>query len=156
MPKIRPGMKKPPRDFDKICSVLDSFEGQMKDAVAGGDAKSQRKNQVTWDVARINYKRTRAVFDACFREKLISEKCLDYCCEMNFVDAGLVRRWRIGGYETLCCVACVQSAGTAGGTCACRVPGRVLPNPCATCGCTGCSSGQRPKKAKSEKEDTIE
>lgn len=135
-------MKKPPRDFEKINDVLDTFEAQMKDAVAGSDDKKKGKNQMTWEVSKINYKRTRAVYDACFRAKSISEKCLDYCCEMNFVDAGLIRRWRIGGYETLCCTACVQSAGKTG-TCACRVPGKTLANPCAACGCTGCASGSR-------------
>ncbi|CUG23956.1 Hypothetical protein, putative, partial [Bodo saltans] len=109
------------------------FEAQMKDAIAGGDEK-KRKHQMTWEVAHINFKRTRAVYDACYRTKTISVKCLDYCCEMSFVDAGLIRRWRIGGYETLCCTACVQSAGKTG-TCACRVPGKTLSNPCATCGC---------------------
>jgi bud site selection protein 31 len=141
MPKIRPGMKKPPRDFDKINGVLDAFEAQMKDAIAGGDEK-KRKHQMTWEVAQINFKRTRAVYDACYRSKSISEKCLDFCCDMNFVDAGLIRRWRIGGYESLCCTACVQSAGKTG-TCACRVPGKTLSNPCATCGCTGCASGTK-------------
>jgi bud site selection protein 31 len=147
MPKIRPGMKKPPHDFEKINAVLDAFETQMKDAIIGDESKKVRKNQTTWEVASINYKRTRAVFDACVREKTISQKCLDYCCEMNFIDSGLVRRWRLDGYETLCCSACVQSAGKSG-TCACRVPGKKLPNPCATCGCTGCASGSRRDDAK--------
>lgn len=59
-----------------------------------------------WRVASINHQRTRYVFNACFREREISKEVFDYCSEMQFIDGGLARRWRLPGYEQLCCTAC--------------------------------------------------
>lgn len=59
-----------------------------------------------WRVAQINQARTRYVFDAYVRERRISKEVYDYCCEMGFIDGGLAKRWRLAGYERLCCVAC--------------------------------------------------
>ncbi|KAH9581912.1 G10 protein [Trypanosoma melophagium] len=214
MPKIRPGMKRPPPGFELISEKLDEYDVDMRLALSDDPTqaqiplskqstkKSSSSNSVAtphdtekrentdekasdhntgdyekpvpplWRVARINRERTRYVYDACYREKLISSEVLNYCCEMNFVDAGLVRRWRLPGYERLCCTACCVP-GTASaaarmvnkyanrhkterrgrsddendGTCICRVPAEQRRNKrftgCTVCGCTGCGSGEK-------------
>lgn len=214
MPKIRPGMKRPPPGFDLISDKLDEYDADMRQALSDDPMQSQipigrqntkkkcsnngvvaphtaEKKEDTgenatdnnagdddkpapplWRVARINRERTRYVYDACYREKVISTEVLNYCCEMNFVDAGLVRRWKLPGYERLCCTACCVP-GTASaaarmvnkyanrhkterrgrgddehdGTCICRVPAEQRRNKrfagCTVCGCTGCGSGEK-------------
>lgn len=193
MPRIRPGMKKPPPGFEKINEKLDEFELLMKEAVQAPslgilpssssslvatqqkekkkepsntsrkrkyevlddftnnnnnngqhentkdsssqeeinsssnqkkgnevgeeecqeevdvlDEMVQREQEVPplWRVAQINRDRTRYVYDAHYRHKTISQEVYDYCCEMQFIDSGLARRWRLAGYEKLCCTAC--------------------------------------------------
>lgn len=137
MPRIRPGMRKPPPGFDRIAAQLDEFEEQMKEAVQapsqgvfGPSSHAGRQNARShkrpreeeveesekeeseqavpplWRVAEINRRRTRLVYDAFYREKTISKEVFDYCCEMQFIDGGLARRWRLLGYERLCCVTC--------------------------------------------------
>ncbi|KAF8291649.1 putative G10 protein [Trypanosoma cruzi] len=186
MPKIRPGMRRPPPGFELINDKLDEYDTEMRIVMAddpqqaqlparsrkakrGGVATGSTKEDVKegkgaseaelgnsekpvpplWRVARINRERTRYVFNACYHEKTVSTDVLNYCCEMNFIDAGLVRRWKLPGYERLCCTACCvpgtasaaartvnkhtnrQSHGRrednggeerAEGTCICRVP----------------------------------
>ncbi|CCW62212.1 unnamed protein product [Phytomonas sp. EM1] len=163
MPRIRPGMKKPPPGFEAINDALDTFEDAMKlalqeestgvvgqttcprnakdkdsfvetrrrrvEGVRGeDDTNDDEDNEVKdpkessqihdkaqasaepmpplWRIAQINHERTRYVFDAFFRLKAISKEVYDYCCEMQFIDEGLARRWRLPGYEHLCCIAC--------------------------------------------------
>lgn len=189
MPRIRPGMKKPPPGFEKINDKLDEYELLMKEAVqapalgvlAPPSAPHQRENkkEITntrkrgreaqedgneieesstydkelekpensfsaeesktaehkeeeqeedsfpaepdalrevvqreqevpplWRVAQISRDRTRYVYNARYRQNSISQEVYDYCCEMQFIDAGLARRWRLPGYEKLCCTAC--------------------------------------------------
>ncbi|RNF05421.1 putative G10 protein [Trypanosoma rangeli] len=186
MPKIRPGMRRPPPGFELINDKLDEYDAEMRlvlsddpqqaqlptcgsgakrSGVASGstekiaeDGNGTKKAEVVdlekpvpplWRVARINRERTRYVFSACYLEKAISNEVLNYCCEMNFIDAGLVRRWKLPGYERLCCTACCipgtasasarmvskhtnrnkpgRREGNSGearveGTCICRVP----------------------------------
>lgn len=143
MPKIRPGMRKPPADFSVVCDALDDFERQMKDAVCATDGV-KKKHEVTWDVAKLNFAKTRHVFE-CYTKRRISAECLQYCCDMHFVDAGLVKKWKLSGYETLCCVKCVQSSNfsTGAAACVCRVPHRRHSQPCSICGCSGCASGKK-------------
>ena len=146
MPKIRPGMRPPPKGFDVVSDALDAFEQQMKDAV-NDTADGKGKGEAMWAISSINFRRTRHLFDLCFKTKEISREVLDYCAAMGFIDAGLVKRWRIPGYERLCCVTCVTpSATNSGGSCVCRVPPgqrRVKGGPCKICGCTGCCSGAK-------------
>lgn len=59
-----------------------------------------------WRMASINRARTRYVFLAYAKQHLISKEVYDYCVEMQLIDGGLARRWRLPGYERLCCTAC--------------------------------------------------
>lgn len=142
MPRIRPGMPRPPAGLDAIASRLDEFEAAMRDAVAA-PSTGTRRVEALWAVAQVNRDRTRFVFDA-FRTGTISESLLHYCGKVQWIDGELIKLWNIPGYERACCTACVRSADTAFGTvCACRVPrakraaGELR---CAQCGCSGCAS----------------
>ncbi|KAH8611314.1 putative G10 protein [Trypanosoma vivax] len=216
MPKIRPGMRRPPPGFELITEKLDEYDADMrlamaedpllakhttgpqnnkKDACSTADNEKDndcdacvsadngedmpRPEPPLWRVARINRERTRYVYDAYHREKKINKDVLDYCCEMNFVDAGLVRRWGLPGYERLCCTACCVPGGASAtarmvskytnrdkkerrtqdgtgseGTCVCRVPKekRRAKNfsGCTACGCVGCSSGGKRMREEGE------
>ncbi|KPA77502.1 hypothetical protein ABB37_06889 [Leptomonas pyrrhocoris] len=59
-----------------------------------------------WRMAAINRARTRYVFHAYTKQRTISKEVYDYCVEMQLIDGGLARRWRLPGYERLCCTAC--------------------------------------------------
>ncbi|KPI86293.1 hypothetical protein ABL78_4640 [Leptomonas seymouri] len=59
-----------------------------------------------WRMATINHARTRYVFLAYTKQRIISKEVYDYCVEMQLIDSGLARRWRLPGYERLCCTAC--------------------------------------------------
>eukprot|EP00331_Platyophrya_macrostoma_P011599 CAMPEP_0176428850 /NCGR_PEP_ID=MMETSP0127-20121128/13381_1 /TAXON_ID=938130 /ORGANISM="Platyophrya macrostoma, Strain WH" /LENGTH=105 /DNA_ID=CAMNT_0017810583 /DNA_START=53 /DNA_END=370 /DNA_ORIENTATION=+ len=105
MPKIRPGMKRPPPDFKEIAEELDSFDVQLKDALheeesannsdgVKGKPIHSKKHGVTWAVSKVNRSRARFVFEA-FRSRKISEACLKYCCDMNFVDNQMLETFRV-------------------------------------------------------------
>lgn len=113
--KPRKPAEKRPRyeEHDKV----DAEDKDGSDKNEGGDGKQPQQAEddlvevdrpipPLWRVAQINRERTRYVFDACFRARTVRREVFDYCCEMNFVDAGLAKRWRLPGYERLCCTAC--------------------------------------------------
>ncbi|KEG10868.1 putative G10 protein [Trypanosoma grayi] len=177
------------RSANKSRSATSVAAGKEGKASGHEDCENEGNSEQTakpvpplWRVARINHERTRYVFNACYREKTISSEVLSYCCEMNFIDAGLVRRWKLPGYERLCCTACCVP-GTAsaaarlvskhanrhkterrshddderGGTCICRVPAerRRIKHlkGCTVCGCTGCSSGEKREREEKKSEE---
>eukprot|EP00796_Vickermania_ingenoplastis_P000629 gene629-348_t len=83
----------------------------------GSDAEAESEMPPLWRVAQINRDRTRYVFNAYYRQKLINKEVFDYCCEMQLIDSGLVKRWRLPGYEKLCCTACaIPGAASAAGS----------------------------------------
>jgi bud site selection protein 31 len=147
MPKVRPGMPKPPKGFDVVADVLDSFDAEMKAAIAEPH-QGKRKTETTWGVAKVNRSRTRAVWEL-FRAGKATKDVLDYCVKVKFIDGSLVRLWSLPGYETACCAECVNPKNHSfGGACICRVPRRDRgddPIACSCCGCTGCASGEKKK-----------
>lgn len=74
--------------------------------IADADDVDQKPLPPLWRMSQINRDRTRCVFDALHRHRTISKEVFDYCVEMQLIDGGLARRWRIPGYERLCCTAC--------------------------------------------------
>ncbi len=144
MPKQRPGRRKPPADLsDELDAELCSFEKRMKEAVLASSA-GKRRTESLWEVAKVNWQRTRFVYDL-HRSGKVSQDVVDYCVECQLIDQALMARWSIAGYERLCCLQCAQGKTHQHGTaCVCRVPERLrkaAPGPCAACGCTGCCSG---------------
>ena len=168
MPKIRPGVRKPPPGMDLISEQLDMFEAEMKDAVLNTSCASpptsslppsaKRKVETTWPLSSINYRRTRYIYDMCFKHKKISMELLDYCTSNGWVDGALSKTWRVPGYETLCCMQCIDPRNTAfKGSCICRVPHKATSASsekgtlqCVACGCSGCFSGGSKKKKEGE------
>ncbi|EPY30059.1 bud site selection protein 31 [Angomonas deanei] len=190
MPIIRPGMKKPPPGFEVVNDRLEELEEKMKIAiqvesngVVGRTTQSRRKRPreedeeeegeapipPLWQIALINHERTRYVYDCFVKERSIPLEVLKYCEEMHFIDGGLLRRWRLPGYEKLCCTACGTpgAAALASSTiarfshrnkeegkstkaqsetavCICRVPPEQRRDKsfyaCSVCGCKGCAS----------------
>lgn len=161
MPKIRPGMPKPPKAFELVDSILNEFEARMKDAIADSH-DGKRKAEITWGVAAINRERTRKIFTMC-KHGEIPRDVLDYCIKVNFIDGSLVKLWSIPGYETACCADCAQSKKhDFGGACICRVPAKDRAEneiQCRQCGCTGCAVGKKktqPAKAEPGIEPAVE
>lgn len=143
MPKIKPGMPKPPAGWERISAGLDAFDSEMKNALA--EPSHHHKGQmISSAVTRVNSARTRYVVNAV-RSGLISQKVMDYCVQNGFIDGSLVRLWAAPGYESSCCAACVDARqSTFGGSCVCRVPSKdrvsqLGPQGCSRCGCTGCA-----------------
>ncbi len=156
MPKIRPGMPKPPKGFEKISEGLDKFDEQMKDALAES-TEGKRKAELTWGVSKVNSQRTRYVYDM-LRNKEIDNKVVEFCVSCGFIDGSLIKLWKLPGYETACCTNCVDSRqSTFGGTCACRVPMKDRVNSvaggCCRCGCTGCCSADVAAAASNKKKE---
>jgi bud site selection protein 31 len=165
-------MPKPPAGFDAVNIVLDRYDVEMRSAVAAS-SQGLRKVETTWEIARINRERTRWLFDE-LRHGRTAAAVVEYCVAQRFVDGELMRIWRLPGYETACCSACVQTCDNAfGSTCACRVPKdkrSISDLRCANCGCSGCAScdvaaarrsemvpaGEANKRPRDEGEDGLE
>lgn len=138
-------MPKPPKGFDVAAAVLDEFDAAMKAALLEPH-EGKRKAESTWGVAAVNRKRTRAVCDL-HRKGAITKEVLDFCVKANFIDGSLVKLWSVKGYESACCVECVNPKNHSfGGACICRVPRKDRSEDaiqCSHCGCTGCASGDK-------------
>lgn len=166
--------KRPRDEAEMVAGGSPSVDVEGADArplnTAEVDSNETASVPPLWRVAQINRERTRYVFNAYWVTRSISKEVLDYCCDMQFIDAGLVRRWRLPGYEHLCCTACgvPGAAGIAAhvastfahrnrqerkdkraptapnATCVCRVPAAQRKSKsflaCTVCGCKGCCS----------------
>jgi bud site selection protein 31 len=105
------------------------------------DGKS--RVQSTWPIMRIAHERSRYLWEA-MKEQTISKELYEYCVKEKLVDVALVAKWKKQGYETLCCLRCIQPRDTNfGSVCICRVPRKKMSDTvlveCQHCGCHGCS-----------------
>ncbi|KAG5485459.1 hypothetical protein LSCM1_07543 [Leishmania martiniquensis] len=91
-------------------STVETAESEVGFPNVDGDADIKTKEEVPipplWHMASINRARTRYVFLAYYKQHSISKEVYDYCVEMKLIDGGLARRWRLSGYERLCCTTC--------------------------------------------------
>ncbi|CAH1972268.1 unnamed protein product [Acanthoscelides obtectus] len=56
-------------------------------------------------------------------EQKMREELYEYCLAENIADKNLIAKWKKQGYESLCCLRCIQTRDTNFGTnCICRVP----------------------------------
>ena len=137
-------MPKPPAGFEDVVDILNAYEAEMKEAI-NAPHENRRRIESTWDVSSVNFRRTREL-GKMLRTGQISKEVFEYCAKMGFVDGGLAKKWKLKGYERLCCVQCVNPKNhDHGGTCVCRVPAskrQAGDIQCATCGCSGCASGE--------------
>ena len=140
----------PPPGFEILEPTLDDFLIQMRDAERDPH-DGKRKCESLWPILRLHHQRSRYVYEAFYKRKIVSRDVYDYCLREGWADANLIAKWKKQGYERLCCLRCIQAGGTNfGTTCICRVPkkdleeGRVVE--CIHCGCRGCaSSDARPE-----------
>nr|CAJ2467371.1 unnamed protein product [Leishmania braziliensis]CAJ2467986.1 unnamed protein product [Leishmania braziliensis] len=93
----------------EASSAIAAVESEV-DSYTVGEEKVEAKGEAPvpplWHMAAINRARTRYVFLAYYKQHSISKEVYDYCVEMRLIDGGLARRWRLPGYERLCCTAC--------------------------------------------------
>lgn len=105
------GATKRPRDDDDVPEKKVGEEAEA-DTAASPSAEPEDEVQAEapvpplWRMAAINRERTRYVFTAYTKSRTITKEVYDYCVEMQLIDGGLARRWRLPGYERLCCTAC--------------------------------------------------
>lgn len=102
---------KRPRDDDAVVEEVreeNTKGGDDADANASASPAEPSASAVPplWRMAAINRARTRYVFNAYAKTRSITKEVYDYCVEMQLIDGGLARRWRLPGYERLCCTAC--------------------------------------------------
>ncbi|KAG5511006.1 hypothetical protein GH5_07207 [Leishmania sp. Ghana 2012 LV757] len=94
----------------KTLATGETAESEAGFSKADNDNSVETKEEAPipplWRMAAINRARTRYVFLACYKQHSISKEVYDYCVEMKLIDGGLARRWRLPGYERLCCTAC--------------------------------------------------
>lgn len=107
--------------------------------------EGKRKAELLWPIFRIHHQRSRYIYDLYYKRG-ISKDLYEYLVRMGYADQNLISKWRKPGYETLCCLRCIQAKDSNFGTmCICRVPkakleqGKVVE--CISCGCRGCASG---------------
>lgn len=160
MPKIRPSERLPP-GWEKISAQMELFEQQMRDITASAGAASgvagppaaarKPKREASWPIARVNFSRTRYLHKM-LKRKEISAEVVAFCVDQGLADGALLSKWRLPGYECLCCISCVNPKNfSASSGCICRVPasqrkgtlGHGGGGGCATCGCTGCCTADR-------------
>ena len=157
MPKVKPS-EQLPDGFEKISEQLDTYEQQMRDAVANDDGSKKRESN--WSIARVNYARTRYVF-LMLKRREISEEVMTFCTKHALVDSALLGKWKLPGYEKLCCTQCVNPKNFAHASgCLCRVPMSKRKNKeftqCAACGCTGCCSADKSSQGPVREKDTAQ
>ncbi|GET86274.1 hypothetical protein, conserved [Leishmania tarentolae] len=114
------GARKRPRDDNnaedgamvppaEASSTIAATESEVGASTAGEDnveGPEDKPMPPLWRMAAINRARTRYVFLAYYKQHIISKEVYDYCVDMRLIDGGLARRWRLPGYERLCCTAC--------------------------------------------------
>eukprot|EP01012_Entosiphon_sulcatum_P043294 TRINITY_DN57535_c0_g1_i1.p1 TRINITY_DN57535_c0_g1~~TRINITY_DN57535_c0_g1_i1.p1 ORF type:complete len:173 (-),score=27.25 TRINITY_DN57535_c0_g1_i1:18-515(-) len=143
MPKVR--TRKPPAGFELVEGHLAELEQKMREA-EHAPHEGKRKNEMLWPIFRINWERSRYVYEMFHRRKAISKELYNWLLEEGYADASLIAKWKKPGYEVLCCTRCIQPRDHNFGTaCVCRVPRKKLEDKaavqCVHCGCKGCASG---------------
>ena len=138
--------KPPPSGFEDIEPTLLSFTNALKDAEAAPH-DGKKRHEALWPIFQITHQRTRYVYDLYYTRSAISKQLYDYLLKNGYADANLIAKWKKEGYESLCCLRCIQTKETNfNATCICRVPRRQLKEgqgegPCVSCGCRGCATG---------------
>ena len=131
MSKLQRLSKKAPEGWNVILDSLEMFENRMKDAV-NESHEGKRKHESKWPIHRINYERTRYVYELHYTKKEISRELVDFCIREKVVDGNLMAKWKKPGYEFLCSVAAINKGSTNFGTTSvCRVPLRLRGSPSA-------------------------
>jgi bud site selection protein 31 len=144
MPRLRTFGKKPPDGFDEIEDELEDFERRMRDAV-NEPHEGKRKKEVMWPIVRINWERSRFIYDLFYKKESISRQLYEWLLKEKFADANLIAKWKKPGYDYVCAVSAICKANSNFGTTSiCRVPlkqrGEQSQMPAVETGCISCSS----------------
>lgn len=136
--------KKIPKGFELIEAQLEQFEDEMRE-VMNDTMEDKMRNELTWKVHKLHWKKNRFIFNLYYKEKSISKELFDFLVREKVVDANLISKWRKPGYENLCSLAVISKTNTNFRTAGvCRVPlkdrhGQITPN--VLTGCISCASG---------------
>lgn len=131
----------PPEDFKNVKPFLDKIEAEMRKLEDAPVDPKQSKNY--WPIFKLHHQRTRHIYNLKKRNE-ISKELYKYLRENDFVDHSLICYWKKSGYESLCCLRCIQPCDSKyENVCVCRVPQRSIELKelieCDNCGCKGCS-----------------
>ncbi|EME26819.1 G10 family protein [Galdieria sulphuraria] len=136
--------KKLPKGFELIETQLEKFEDEMRE-IMNDTMEDKMRNELTWKVHKLHWKKNRFIFNLYYKEKAISKELFDFLVKEKVVDANLISKWRKPGYENLCSLAVISKTNTNFRTAGvCRVPlkdrhGQITPN--VLTGCISCASG---------------
>ncbi|KAG0677962.1 hypothetical protein C6P40_004462 [Pichia californica] len=136
--KVSP-KNQPPDGFDKIQPTLKKFEERLKILQDEEFNPSRPKNELYWDIHRIDHQKNRYIYSLYYQRKLIDKPLYLWLVKHKFINNELISKWRKQGYENLCCLQCIGET-----VCVCRVPKSVRKTnkdfKCIKCGCKGCAS----------------
>jgi bud site selection protein 31 len=135
-----------------IEDTLLSFSQKMRDAesTSSNPTPGTSKASAVWPIFQISHQRSRYIYDLYYDREAISKQLYDWLLKNGYADANLIAKWKKQGYESLCCLRCIQTKETNfNSTCVCRVPRKDLKGEegngggveCVNCGCRGCASG---------------
>lgn len=149
--------KAAPEGWSEIEPTIKEFERKLREGNVEKDFKSisnliaenephegKRIVEASWPIFQIHHQRSRYIYDLFYTRKAISRELYEWCLEEGVADAALIAKWKRSGYESLCCLRCIQGKDTNFGTqCICRVPRSQREDPereihCVHCGCRGC------------------
>ncbi|EGD73272.1 cell cycle control protein cwf14 [Salpingoeca rosetta] len=142
MPKMSRSKRPPPEGWELIAPTLEQLDQKLREA-ENEPHEGKRKCETLWPVFRIHHQKSRYIFNLYYKRKAISKELYDFCVKEGHADPNLIAKWRKPGYESLCCLACIQTRDSNHGTtCICRVPRSKLSEDtkfeCVRCGCRGC------------------
>lgn len=145
-----------PTDFHLIEEKIKEFDLLLKEAEISSH-EGLRVKEGNWKIFQLHHQKSRYIYEMYYQQKVISRELYEYCLRTPnpIADVLLIGKWKKTGYERLCCLRCIQTQDTDyGTTCICRIPSGQLnssqPIECASCGCTGCASGNGVTKKREE------
>eukprot|EP00043_Microstomoeca_roanoka_P003345 m.43324 g.43324 ORF g.43324 m.43324 type:complete len:145 (+) comp12021_c1_seq1:72-506(+) len=142
MPKMLRSKRPPPEGWELIAPTLEQLDQKLREAEIEPH-EGKRKCETQWPIFRIHHQKSRYIFNLYYKRKAISKELYDFCIKEGHADQNLIAKWRKPGYESLCCLGCIQTRDSNHGTtCICRVPRSQLSEDtkveCVRCGCRGC------------------
>mmetsp|Transcript_18034 Transcript_18034/g.45821 ORF Transcript_18034/g.45821 Transcript_18034/m.45821 type:complete len:233 (+) Transcript_18034:43-741(+) len=134
--------KRAPAGFEYIEDKLDHYKTLMRDALEDPH-NERRRAELTWDVHKVNWMRSRWIYNQYYVEGNISRELYEWCLANKLADAPLIAKWKKPGYEFVCSTTAVHGKSHNFGTNSiCRVPKDQLCDVVISKvnGCRGCHS----------------
>ncbi|XP_059431250.1 protein BUD31 homolog 2-like [Corylus avellana] len=120
MPKVKTNRIKCPDGWELIEPNLCELDAKMREAESvPNDGK--RKCEAFWPILKIAHQKSRYIFDLYYKRNELSRALYEFCLEQGYADRNLIAKWKKSGYESLCCLRCIQPRDhNFGTTCVCR------------------------------------